>query len=337
MKVLGKIFFILVFTTVTLYALSNSNYLIELSVTHEFNLEKFTTSFSYSATISMLLVRYSCIYHNKDAIQKIIDFLPKEYKISEIQPHKIDKFLNNFGTFIKIHRYFHFQALIYPPMLVLINFINTGEKMFPFEVKFPFYAFRNEIYPFLLLWVLISHYIYVLSYVVSENITYGLTTIISVELKLLAVKYQNSFSNLEDLKVFIKNQNELYDIIEELQRIYGISFFANFLMSSILLCFTAFMTSVSPDLQLLIFNAIFCLITMIQIFIQCFFGQILYDANLNLVDSIYECGWENMKDVNLKKFLVFVIKRSQKCAAFSLLGIWKITLEQFKSVSLKFQ
>ncbi|KAG5667679.1 hypothetical protein PVAND_015651 [Polypedilum vanderplanki] len=168
--------------------------------------------------------------------------------------------------------------------------------------------------------------------VTTENVTYGLITIVSAELKLLATDFRFLCEKSINIARCIKRQNELYDIIEELQRIFGISFTINFLLSSILICFTAFMGSISPDPLSLIFSAIFCLLTMLQIFIQCFFGQILYDASGNLNDNIYECGWESMEDKRLKKLIMIIIMRSQKSAVFSLIGIWKINLEQFQSV-----
>ncbi|KAG5683308.1 hypothetical protein PVAND_012595 [Polypedilum vanderplanki] len=326
-------FFVFVLLDLIFYTLVNANYFIEILVTHEFELERFTSSFPFVAAILMLLTRYACIYFNKDVIQKILNSVPKEYNKLKLQQFKIDKLLMNFQRFIKFHRYLNLNAITYAFLMVTFSFIKTGQKNFPFEIKFPFDAFESGIYPILLIWVLFSHSLYAFTMVTTENVTYGLIIIVSAELKMLAADFRLLRKKSIDIVKCIKRQNELYDIVEELQRIFGIYFFINFLLSSILICFTAFTGTISPDPLSLIFSAIFCLLTMLQIFIQCFFGQILYDANLNLVDSIYECGWENMKDINLKKILILVIMRSQKCVAFSLFGFWKITLEQFQSVS----
>ncbi|KAG5683306.1 hypothetical protein PVAND_012593 [Polypedilum vanderplanki] len=311
----------------------NSSYIFELFANRDFNLEKFTGSFSYVAAILILLIRYSCIFFNKDKIQNILEHFPKEYKIEDLKFHKIDKFLLNFEKFIKTYRILNATAITYAFSSVIFNLIISNSKTFPFEIKFPFDAFKNDFYPFLIVWVFLSYILYQFSILTTENVIYGLITIASVELKLLAAEYKKSKDDTNVIINCIKRQNELYDVIGNIQRIFAPSFFTSFLLSSILICFTAFKCSISLDPAILIFNATFSIISMLQIFIQCFFGQILCDASGNLIDSIYECGWEKRKNEKLKKFLIFVIMRSQKYSAFSLLGVWKINLEQFQSVS----
>ncbi|KAG5683307.1 hypothetical protein PVAND_012594 [Polypedilum vanderplanki] len=333
LKIMSKIFFIFVIFDEIFYTLINSNYLFELYETHEFNFEKLTSAFTYLSALTMVLTRYSCIYFNKDSIRKILNNLPKEYKKSTLQSYKIDKFLMNFLKLIKFHRYFNSSVIPFMMISIIAELLTTGQKSFPFEIKFPFDAFRHDVYPFLIIWVFFSHILYLLTLLTNENFIYGLITVISIEFKLLAINLKNLKEDPENIYHCIKRQNELYKIVEKLQKILAPSFFINFLLSSILLCFTAFISSIANDFMTLITEILFCFVGMLQICIQCFFGQILYDTSSSLVDSIYDCGWENMNDVKLKKLIMIIIIRSQKPAAFSLLGIWKITLEQFQSVS----
>ncbi|KAG5683303.1 hypothetical protein PVAND_012590 [Polypedilum vanderplanki] len=338
-KILRPIFFIIIVVDLILYISSIANYIFELIMTHIFDMEKFTGAFTLISTVSMLVVKYSYIYFNKNAVQRILDFFPKEYNKSELKAHKVDKFLMNFQKFVTFHRFFHLQMpILFVITLLVMETINAGHRVYPFAIKFPFDALGNYVYPFLLFWVLFSHALYMITFTFVENLTFGLTTIIATELKILAENYRRIKDQPENIINCIKRQNELYDIVEKVQRIFGISFFTNFLLSSITICLAAFTCSISPDITVLIFNGVMSLgFQMIQIFIQCFFGQVLYDASSSLIDSIYDCGWENMKDEKLKKLIMIIIIRSQKPAVFSLLGIWKITLEQFQSVSLKFQ
>ncbi|KAG5683302.1 hypothetical protein PVAND_012589 [Polypedilum vanderplanki] len=320
-----------------LYTLLNANYIFELAVTHDFDFKRFTGAFTYISSISMILVKYSCIYFNKDAIQRILDFFPKEYNKTELKTHRVDKFLTNFQKFVTFYRFLHLQMpIIFVITLLVMGTINAGHKIYPFEIKFPFDAFRNDVYPFLLFWVLVSHALYMITFTFTENVSFALTTIVATEFKILAEKYRRIKENPENIINCIKRQNELYDIVEKIQKIFSISFFTNFLLSSISICFAAFICSISPDPIALIFNSVFSLISMLQIFIQCFFGQILYDASGNLNDSVYECGWEEINDKKLKRLLRFVIMRLQKRASFSLFGFWKINLEQFQSVSFDY-
>ncbi|KAG5667681.1 hypothetical protein PVAND_015653 [Polypedilum vanderplanki] len=335
MKILRPIFFIIIVIDLVFYTLINASYIFELAVTIDFDFKKFTGAFMLISSASMLLVKYSCIYFNKDAIQEILKFFPKEYNKTQLKEYKIDKFLTKYQKFVTFYRYFHLKfPLIFFIILFVMGTIKAGHKIYPFEIKFPFDAFRNDVYPFLLLLVLISHGIYTITFTFVENLTFGLTTIVATEFKILAEKYRRIKENPENIISCIKRQNELYDIVENIQNIFSISFFTNFLLSSLTVCLAAFTCSISPDIIVLIFNAVLSLVSMMQIFIQCFFGQILYDAGIDVLNGINECGWENMKDVKLKKLIMIIIIRSQKPAVFLLLRTWKITLEQFQSVSL---
>ncbi|KAG5683304.1 hypothetical protein PVAND_012591 [Polypedilum vanderplanki] len=333
MKNLRNFFFSIFVINLVLYTLVNANYIFELAVTHDFDFKRFTGAFTYISSTIMTLVKYSCIYFNKTAIERILNSLPKQYNKTELKNLKLDKFLTKYQRFVIVHRYIHLQVpIIFLFILLVMATIKAGHKIYPFEIKFPFDAFRNDVYPFLLFWVLLAHVLYLTSFTFVENFTFGLTTIVATELKILAENYRRIKDQPENIINSIKRQNELYDIVEKIQKIFSISFFTNFLLSSLLICFTAFICSISPDPTTMIFNALFSLVSMIQIFIQCFFGQILYDAGIDVLNGINECGWEDMKDKKLKKLIMIIIMRSQKPTAFSLLGIWHITLEQFQSI-----
>jgi hypothetical protein len=331
-RILRHIFFVLMFSNFVLYALSNSSYLVELTVTLDFSLKKFTGAFTYFAAIWMLVARYSCIFLNKQSIEQIMDALPKEYKKSKLPP-EIDQLFVKFGKFIKIILCVHLSAIPFATMQVAVGLISDGQKTFPFEIKFPFDASGNEIYPICLLWVLITHTFYAHILVLNENVTYGLITVVSAEFKLLAAEYQKLGENSNHLMSCVKRHVELREVVEKLQKIFTVSFFINFLVSSFLICFTAFICSTDPSPMTLIFNFMLCSATTTQIFIQCFFGQLLSDSSASVIDAIYECGWEQAKDPALKKMMTLMIQRSQKGSALSLLGVYDITLEQFQNVS----
>jgi hypothetical protein len=333
MNILRYTFFVIIFLNFLLYMLINANYLVELAVTRDFNLAKFTGAFTYVAATSLLLARYSCIFLNKRLIDEILVFLPKEYKKSEV-PHDVYSFLMTFFKFAVFLRWFDLLIIPSAIMQVIIRFITTGQKTFPYAIKFPFDAFRIETYLICLLWVLISHTIFALTNLTHDNVTYGLITLVSAEFKLLAAEYRKLGENSNHLISCVKRHVELHEIAEKLQKIFAFSFLTYFLISSILICFTAFICSTAPSPMALIFNAVFCLFTMIKIFTQCFFGQLLKDASASVIDAIYECEWEKSKDMKLKRGIILMIMRSQKSASLSLFGIWDIDLDQFQSVRI---
>lgn len=331
-KILRPIFLALFLLNVAFYALVNSSYLVEVFFTHDFDLEKFTGALSYIGVYTITLTKHSCIYLNIKSIKDVQERLPKEYKMADLKLHKIDRLLINCQKFLNCFRYFNFSSIFFMALETIIGFIVAGQKTFPFDINFPFDASKNEVYLFLLIWIFLTQTMFAFTASITESTLNGLTAIISVEFKLFADKCRKLHKNPENIKSLIEQHKNFYEIVEKLQKIFSISFVVNFILSSFLICFNAFICSTASNLMTLVHRTLFCMAAMIQIFIQCFFGQMLSDANASVTDAIYDCEWESLNDLKVKKNLLIILMRSQKRVGFSLFGIYHIDLDQFKKV-----
>ena len=69
-----------------------------------------------------------------------------------------------------------------------------------------------------------------------------------------------------------------------------------------------------------------------QILILCFFGQMLKDSSEYVAVGIYDCGWEDLNDMRLRKSILLALLRAQKVSKLTVFSIFTITLSQFQKV-----
>jgi hypothetical protein len=172
----------------------------------------------------------------------------------------------------------------------------------------------------------------------DDNVLYGLVSVIAIEFGILARKFENMSGNFEKnaWRSCIENHERLVTMANGLQNIFAPSFFVNFVLSSTVICMSAFQASTAHSYQDVLFFVSFAISSILQIFLQCFFGQMLKDAVGELPRVIFECGWERCDDVAVKKELVLVLARAQKRRGMTILGVWEVDLEQFGNVSGEF-
>ena len=68
---------------------------------------------------------------------------------------------------------------------------------------------------------------------------------------------------------------------------------------------------------------------------QCYFSQKIKDASGNVSDAIYNCGWENLTDLKLKRDIILPLSRAQNAAKVSTY-LNEISLKHFEGVSYDF-
>lgn len=218
----------------------------------------------------------------------------------------------------------------------ILKIIFTGQKTFPLAMKFPFDATNDFIYPLALIWTFFNLVTGLLIFLATDVLIYGLIYIISAQFhalkddfKKLNLKEQNN-----DINRLILHHNELYDVCLQLEKIFTLSFFYKFIISSFVICFTAFQCSTASDLPKLMTNVTICIANFNQIGLQCFFGQMLTNASEIVTEGIYDCEWENSTSIKLRKSLMICLARSQNHVALTTLKFGEITYEQFTYVSL---
>ena len=294
-----------------------------------FDIEKITYGLPVVASSLMIILKSIVLFIRKNKILMIM----KELKsINQEQGTNSSKIFSKF--------FYGYLLTLLCPLIVnimtpIVKILVSGEKTFPLDMKFPFDATSNFIYPIALLWTnwnLINGFII---FFATDVQLYGFIRIIFIEFETL----QHNFENLnpsessDELKTLICHQNELYDVCIKLEKIFSLTFFYKFFISSFVICFTAFQCSTSSDTSKIIVNMTICIANFNQIGLQCFFGQMLKNASENVTNSIYNCQWENITNMKVKKSLIICIARSNRHVALTALKFSEITFEQLTYVS----
>ncbi|XP_070507557.1 odorant receptor 85c-like [Chironomus tepperi] len=214
-------------------------------------------------------------------------------------------------------------------------------------------------------WMNLAHITYQISNVVIEIFQYGLMTILSMEFRILAYKFENlkslieekneievkikqvfpsepSTSNninqpkkrsalirLQDIKPLVDKHNELFEFRNLLQDILSLSLHLRFILSSFQLCFLAFQITKSKEKYLFVAEMVK---NLLNIFFQCYFGQMLKDSGHSIAKAIERMEWENIKDLKVRRSLLMIIRRSQKSIALRIINTYEITVEQFTTI-----
>lgn len=107
----------------------------------------------------------------------------------------------------------------------------------------------------------------------------------------------------------------------------------NFLLTSLIMCFVAFLLS-NGTLQAgaRSFLIPYFLVTASEVFLYCYFGQQLIDSKHAAVDGIYESGWENIEDNELKKRFSLIIQQAANPTHLSAMGFADVSLTTFAAV-----
>ncbi|KAG5677648.1 hypothetical protein PVAND_007388 [Polypedilum vanderplanki] len=330
----NNLLYLLIVVNIGIYGICSCSCIFD----DEFNTNKFALGASFCSTFAIVNTIYSCIYWNQEKIENILKEIPETHKKNEIEIHEIDKQLKLVKFVINNLYYMVFSSIIFLFGYPLREFIVNYRKAYPFFDIFSFPTENNFIYFGIFLWIFISHLMHLIVMIGSYNIFFGLITMISIEFQKLNkmfndLKGKNAIDFNSLLKVCINRQNELSEIAEKLQEIFAPTVVVKFILSSFLICFTAFQCSTTKDPMQLILNILFCIFSMTQIFLLCFFGQIFRDSSSSVIDGIYDCGWENLENQKMKRCLILVLRKAQNVKGISIMNIWIITLNQFESVS----
>jgi hypothetical protein len=295
---------------------------------------------SIGATLLMVMVRYYVIYRHQSGIREIIDSLSRTFTKQEIESDDIKWYFQFFQRYTKYYSRIMFTSMFFFCLEPLKTFITTGKRILAFIVMFPFDATQLMYYPFIMTWLFFCHLMYVLGSVANEVLLYGIITVLSMEFKLLRVKIA-AIDEAKDeeipkrLKEAIERHSQLLDISAKLETIFSPTFFCNFVLSSIVICFTAFQASITTEIGELIFLLIFCSVILVQISVQCFFGELLKDCSSAIATSVYNCKWDSFLTDSSKKTLCMFLLRAQKPATFTAMNFSEVNLEQLAAVSQK--
>lgn len=289
-----------------------------------------------SATIFLIALKAMATYYRREDIWKILQELKVifENRVRGSPNFKVKKYFDEYHFHVKIYAATFLLTLV-PIAFPAIPFILYGIMENKMNYWFPFDIYRRSTFPLVLLWtdfVALNSSLYLLG---CDSILYALITLISMEFDAVKVDFMDltKVAKNEQAKTasnLVDRHNKLLDLSDMLQDIYGIIFFFSFFISSLILCFIGFQLSINSE------NSYFApLLGLIsgQILLLCVFGQKLIDSTHSIAEGIYNCGWDDLDDNDLKKQFILIILRANKCKRLTAMKFADISLQNFTGVS----
>ena len=287
-------------------------------------------------TMALIGVKAFATFLKKDHIWNILQELEAKFnqRVSVQKDFKMKKYLDDYHFCVRIYAVTFLLTLI-PIVFPAIPFILFGTVKNPVTYWYPFNIFRPGVFPLILIWTDYVAWIAAFYLLGCDSMLYAFITLISMEFNVIKTDLTNlcSAAKTERLTTTYKlvdRHNDLLELCDKLQEIYGITFLFNFFISSLILCFIGFHLSINSD------NAFFVpLLGLLvgQIFLLCMFGQKLIDSNESLADGVYNSGWEDFDDISLKKQLILIIMRARRPKRLTAMKFADISLPSLTTVN----
>lgn len=259
----------------------------------------------------------------------------------KIWEYGVKKYLGNFHRLILIMAT-PIGLLLAFFLSLIIPYLVYGVMILPIPYWYPFDPFQLHTYPFAYLFVNVAAITGMPAILASDTLFYAIITVLAMEFDILKMDLSH-FGEIVEAKMdyemlvheMVDRHNKLLDLTERIQTIFAKTFFLTFVISSLIICFITFHLSnnVNDGFTFAVYFA-YLWFMVAQIFLLCIFGQKLINSLENFADGIYNCGWENLHDIRLRKQLMMIIRRSQKIKPLSAMGFANISLETFAAVSL---
>ncbi|KAJ8708312.1 hypothetical protein PYW07_010437 [Mythimna separata] len=216
-----------------------------------------------------------------------------------------------------------------PVMLSGYNYHKTGEfvVIYPYYVKYPFDVYHSSVWYLIYIHQVWATVIVIFFVFGCDTLFFALCVYINMHFHLLGLRFENIVSKSKheterNLRKAIVRHQELIDLVDQSELLFTKSSLFNIVMSSILICLSAFNITVANLMADVIAFITFLLMSLSQISMVCYFGDLLMNSSVEINKFIYNCPWYEA-DADSKRTLFLVMMRSQKACR---LTAWKFAV-----------
>ncbi|KAL7741919.1 hypothetical protein ACLKA6_012131 [Drosophila palustris] len=135
--------------------------------------------------------------------------------------------------------------------------------------------------------------------------------------------YVKDLNLLQDL---IAYHNKLLSLSDVTNSVFGLPLLLNFLTSSVMVCFVGFQMTLGLSVYHTVKLAIFLLSAVTEIYLICYFSDLLIVASEGVASAAYEMSWFE-GDQRFKKMLVLITLRAQKIVCLKATIFLDISME----------
>lgn len=214
------------------------------------------------------------------------------------------------------------------------------EKLLPTDLWF-FYDYRQPIlYEITYIYISIAGFAVSFLILGSDLLFCGISTLIKAQFKIIAQDLREmEVKDIKEteikLKKVIKLHQEILEIANEVDEIFGVSFLFNIGLSALVICTTGFQIftlNIDNITEMLNFLLLFSP-ALVEIFLLCHHAEKVNDAALDIANAAYDFPWyEKNVPKSMRKTILQIMVTSQQGKKFKAYKFKNMSMETFSEV-----
>ncbi|KAL7041059.1 hypothetical protein ACKWTF_000606 [Chironomus riparius] len=291
------------------------------------------TIFPYNCSKGILF------FTKRKNILDILEKLRNSFPTTRVEQQKcnLQGRLKWFLIVYKVYIVFYLATISSATIGMLYQLIFNNIRKPAVEIWFPFDDTANDRNLILsLLWLIWTVPNAAVNVISADFYLFAIVLILSTEFNIFAEDIRKAInkgqtSNLRELLV---HHQLLIEISENIKTLFTFIFFYTFIQGAVSISSCGFQLLTAPSLADLLYSISYTACSLSQVFLYCFYGEKLNTASQDVGKRILDSKWYELKNIRMKKSMLFIIMRSQKPCMLSGFGFVSLSIEAFSSVSL---
>ena len=243
-----------------------------------------------------------------------------------------------FITLCKYYIVIYFGTVTAGIIIMITGLIFQNIRKQSVEIWYPFDDTANNL-KFIptIFWLTWTAYNAAFNAISSDFYIFASALVLSIEFSILGEELKNAINDgkIDNLREIIVRHQELIEISNDMKSLFTFIIFYTFLQGALSISFCGFQMLTATSEADLFYLVLYTLSSLGQVYLFCYFGEKLITATQDVNRNILESNWYELKDVSVKKSILFVILRSQKACELSGFGFVSLSVATFSNVSIK--
>lgn len=251
------------------------------------------------------------------------------------QTCQLEAHSNWFKLFFKIYVLFYMTSFSSAVLGVLYLVIFKDVRKLTCEIWYPFdYTANNLNLIYSLMWGSWPLTTAAINVIAADFYLFANVFILSIEFGLIGknIKKFINEGQKENLQEILKRHQELFKISDDIKSLFTFIFFYTFIQGAVSISSCGFQLFAAEYITDTIFSICYTASSVSQVFLYCYFGEKLKTTSEDISNNIFESNWYELKDIEMKKDVLFIAMRSQKACVLSGFGFVTLTIDTFSNV-----
>jgi len=239
---------------------------------------------------------------------------------------KVKGMIKNFSKFQRIQGMslvFAMSFYLLTPLWYLIKNDDFYQHL-PFKLWLPFDVTQNKyLYYLTYMWMLAMGHLIEICFFVPDYIIGAVIILLSAQLIILKQRIASETISHR----LIDEHYKIIELTKKFNDLFSPSMLINLVGSSFILCLYGFQLSMTHDSVNFLRNGVSLIVSLGQIFVFCFFGQIIKDSGEEIFETIYTTDWYSMPPKDQKAINIMQLAALKPIE----LRAWKFSALDYKT------